>query len=557
MIKTNKRLWISWLGSLGLSIFPGAWNSALAAERIYISYGALERSVPIEGLGIYAKEGRVTRDLATYARYLNDQQLAQLQTGLRRRINLDPVTISQFLYTPIGEQLLQRLGRVIQTPSRQSGFYAIRAALILAAAEPEGLTALNVLRQFPTPGIRVDVEQALDILSDIEQLVNQTEAAVSAVRSQSQTQANMASETDTSRLSGLQFRGPFAWQKETLRLEDPNRFGLGLNNSIARTFSVDIFLPKGGDRPLPVIVFSHGLGSRRLAYEYLAEHLASYGFVVAVPEHPGSSAQQLIALLNGQADQVVQPTEFIDRPLDVKFLLDELEQRSQSDPVYYQRLNLQQVGVMGHSFGGYTALALAGGELNFEQLQQDCGANLGRSLNVSLLLQCRVLALPERNYDLSDPRVKAVIAINPIDSSVFGQSGLSSIRVPTMIVAGSADIVAPALLEQIQPFTWLTTPQKYLVVIEGVTHFSTIGEEALSTGVLPLPPVLAGPAPSLARRYLEALSVAFFRTYITNQQGFARYLTPAYTTKISQPPLRLSISQTLEPISSELEEFPR
>ena len=126
-----------------------------------------------------------------------------------------------------------------------------------------------------------------------------------------------------------------------------------------------------------------------------------------------------------------------------------------------------------------------------------------------------------------------------------------------MVVAGSADTVAPALLEQIQPFTWLTTQQKYLAVIERGTHFSVIDEEALSTGVLPIPPVLTGPEPSLARRYLRALSVAFFRGYITNRKDFARYLTPGYTTEISQPTLKLSIiQQILEPVSSELEAFP-
>ena len=45
-----------------------------------------------------------------------------------------------------------------------------------------------------------------------------------------------------------------------------------------------------------------------------------------------------------------------------------------------------------------------------------------------------------------------------------------------MLIAGSADTVAPALLEQIQPFTWLTSPNKYLVLMNNGTHFSTIEE---------------------------------------------------------------------------------
>jgi len=540
--------WVGSLGSLSLSILSTAWNPAYGAERIYLSYGAFERSIPIETLETYAREGRITGDLKSYTRYFSDQQLTQLRIGLRTRISLDPVTISQFLYSPTGEQLLRRLGKIIRTPSRQSGFYAIRSALILAANEPEGLTALNVLRQFPTQGIRVELTQALTILREVERLVEKTEVAVNALGNQPQASTAIRPATDISQLHGLQFRGPFSWQKETLKFEDTSRTRLGLSSKL-RTFLADIYLPKVAEpRPLPIIVFSHGLGSDRMTYAYLAEHLASHGFVVAVPEHLGSGAEQLVALLNGQADEVAQPTEFIDRPLDIKFLLDELERRSQSDPIYFNRLNLRQVGVIGHSFGGYTALALAGAKLNFKQLQRDCGDNLDRTLNVSLLLQCRALTLPKRNYDLSDPRVKAAIAINPIDSSVFGQPGLSQIKVPTMLIAGSADTIAPALPEQIEPFTWLTNPQKYLVVIEGGTHFSTTGEASLSTGVLPVPPVLVGQATSLARRYLNALSVAFSKTYVTGQKDYARYLNPAYTMAISQEPLMLSIRQALTPV---------
>ncbi len=550
-IQTKKQWWAGLLGSLGLSLLPIAGAPAWGAERIYLSFGGIERSIPIEALELYAREGEINSDLKSYARYFNDQQLDQLRIGLRSQVDLDAISISQFLYSPTGERLLRRLGQIVQTSSGQPGFYAIRAALILAATEPEGLTALSVLHKFPTYGIRVNLGQALAVFREVERLVDQTAIAVAAVRNQAPVQVNNSFVSDSAQLHGLEFRGSFTWQQETLKFEDASRVQPGLSGN-ARTFLADIYLPKVPERrPLPVIVFSHGLGADRLSYQYLAQHLASHGFVVAVPEHPGSNAEQLIALLNGQADEVADPTEFVDRPLDIKFLLDELGRRSQSDPLYYRRLNLQQVGVIGHSFGGYTALALAGAKLNFEQLQRDCGENLDQTLNASLLLQCRALTLPGRNYNLSDPRVKSVVAINSIDRSVFGQSGLSQIKVPVMLIASSADTVAPALLEQIQPFTWLTSSQKYLAIMEGATHFSTTGEISLSTGVFPVPPAVVGPTPSLARSYLNALSVAFFQTYVANQPDFARYLTPEYTTAISQAPLRLSISQTLTLIGLE------
>jgi predicted dienelactone hydrolase len=284
-----------------------------------------------------------------------------------------------------------------------------------------------------------------------------------------------------------------------------------------------------------VIVISHGLGSDRETFAYLATHLASYGFAVAVPEHPGSNAQQIQALINGLANQVTPPSELTDRPLDIKFLLDELKRS------FGGQLNLQQVGIVGQSFGGYTALALAGAKINYEQLQKDC-APTNESLNLSLLLQCRALELPPSPYELQDRRVKGAIAIDPVGSSIFGESQFSQIKVPLMLVAGSDDTVAPALAEQIQPFTWLTTPNKYLVLLRGGTHFSTLAE---STGGIPVPPQALGPSPEVAQEYMRALSVAFFKTYIANDLDYRSYLSASYAQFISQDTLPLSLIQSL------------
>jgi len=532
---TNKHL--NWLGLvLGCCgwLIPtaGISNSALAAERIYASYGALERSISVDALETYAKEGKLDEDLDGYARYLNRQQLAQLRRVLLARIDLSAVAASQFLYTPTGETLLKRLGQVIQTEARQPGFYALRSALILAAADPEGLTLLNVLRKFPTRSIRIDLRRSLQITEELKNLINQTNQAIALVSQQSTTEINAQPSVNFSQLLDLRRRGRFTWNKRTLLLYDRQR---------NRRFPADIYLPNTRT-PAPVIVISHGLGSDRTSFEYLAAHLATYGFAVAVPEHPGSSAEQLRSLLAGRAAEVAKPNEFINRPLDVQYLLDELQRLDSSDPSF--QLNLQQVGVIGQSFGGYTALALAGASLNFDQLQKDC-EDLNQSWNASLLLQCRVLQLPRTQYNLQDKRVKAAIAINPITSSVFGEASLRKIAVPVMIVSSSDDTVAPALAEQILPFTWLTSPEKYLAVIEGGTHFSPIGEPDPTRDPFTLPPQVIGPNPAITRRYMNALSVGFFKTYVAAVPQYRPYLSATYAQVISQAPLDLSFVQSL------------
>ena len=536
---------------LGWSLIPAVVliRPAVSAERLYVSYGVLERSISVAALEAFVRKGELDSDLFVYSQYADAKRLADLRQALVVRADLTPIAVSQFLYTPQGEILLRRLGQVIQPESRDTGFYAIRAALILASSDPEGLTPLNVFRKFPTRGLRIDLQRSLQIAGDLERAITRTNQATATLNQLAQLEALATPIASTTPVPDLASRGAFSWQKETIRLVDRTRsFVTTLGRE--RVFPVDVYLPQirtdrsGQARKIPVVVISHGLGSDLTTFRYLAEHLASYGFAVAVPEHPGSNAAQLQALIAGTVSEAAAPSEFIDRPLDIKYLLDDLTRRAKSDP-RYGRLNLEQVGVLGQSFGGYTVLALAGALINFEQLQKDCDAQaLDNTLNLSVLLQCRANALPRLDYGLQDSRVKAIVAINPIDSAVLGQAGFNQISIPTMIVSGNADTIAPALQEQVQPFTWLRSSDRYLVLIDRGTHFSTL-EETTTADSIPLPVEVTGPTPRIARRYMSALSLAFFQTYIANQPSYRPYLSASYAQFISQDPLRLSLVRSL------------
>ncbi|MHC5598653.1 MAG: alpha/beta hydrolase [Nostoc sp.] len=519
----------------------GVSNSVLAAERIYASYSALELSVSVNTLENYAKTGVINEDLAAYQQYLPLQQLQELRRILLNRVKVSPVVVSQLLHTPQGEFLLHRLAQAITAKSSQPelGFSALRSALILASGESGGLTLLNVLRKYPSSSIHLDVVQTLEIATELDKLVNQTHRAITAVSQKSKIEAASISQPNLSQLPDLQVPGKFKSQKYILKFFDSRR---------NRLLLTDVYIPNVQSLA-PVIVISHGLGLDSSNFQYLATHLASYGFAVVVPNHPGSDAKQLHSLLNGHAIEIAEPSEFQDRPLDVTYILNELEKGNQSDSRFKGRLNLQQVGVFGQSLGGYTALALAGAKINFEQLKQDCKpAALQNTWNMSLLLQCRALELniskSDKDYNLRDKRVKAAIAVNPITSSIFGKAGLSQIKTPVMIVSSSDDTVAPALSEQILPFSWLANSQKYLVILVGGTHFSTIGNGNPANQQVALTADMIGDA-SQARRYMNVLSLPFFQTYITGRSQYIPYLNAAYAQSISSKSLGLSLVKSL------------
>jgi predicted dienelactone hydrolase len=523
-----------------LTALPGQ-----AAERLTLSYGLLERSITLQTLEKYADTGELDNDLYVYTRYVKPAQRDQLRKALRLKSDLSPVAVSQFLYSPQGDILLKRLGQLIQPESRDNGSLAIRAALVLAADDPDGLTPLTVLKRFPTRGIRVDLQKTLALVGELDAIVGRTNRVSKAIAKQADADAIAAPLTNPALIAKLGNRGKLRWTKQRLNLLDNGRVTV-TGFVKPRAFLADLYLPvtgslAGRSRKVPLIVISHGLGSNITTFQYLAEHLASYGFAVAILEHPGSNTKQMQALVSGLAAEAATPSEFVDRPLDAKFLLDELQRRGLGN------LDLTRVGMLGQSFGGYTTFALAGAPINFPGIEASCTTEQQvNTFNISLLLQCRAGTLPKKDYQLSDKRIAAAIAINPIASVVLGEPGLQQVTVPTMIVAGNADTVAPALLEQILPFSWLGSRDRYFIQVDRSTHFSFLGEEEKDNDPLPVPAEIMGPTPEVTRNYMRALSLAFFRTHLLNQPGFRQYLTAAYGRSITQDPLRVDIIKSVD-----------
>ncbi|MEM9926426.1 MAG: alpha/beta hydrolase [Cyanobacteria bacterium P01_D01_bin.50] len=534
-----RKSWSLLVLSVLVSVF-GISNYAQTAEQIYASYSAFQRSISITALEKFALDGEVSGNLALYSHYLKPEQINELRQVLTSQIKVHPVAVSQFLYTSQGEFMLRRLAEVIKTDSRQSmsGFHALRSALILAAGEPGGLTLLNILRKFPDSNFHVDLGHTLEIANQLETLVNETNKAVAVVSAKSDTEAANI-QTAVTELPTLNRRGKFIATKHSMKFFDVAR---------RRLLSTDIYLPNIRDN-VPVIVISHGIGTDSSNFRYLADRLATHGFAVVVPNHPGSDTKKVKALLNGGTSEIAQAEEFINRPLDVKFVLDELEKLNNKDSRFQKRLDLQQVGVFGQSLGGYTALALAGAKVNLEKIEKDCNLeSLKETWNMSLLLQCRVQELQVNKpvtYNLYDERVKAVIAVNPITSSIFGKTGLGEIKTPVMMVTSSEDTVAPALYEQILPFSWINQSQKYLVQMESATHFSTIGDGKGSSEQIGLPSELVGDNPKQAQSYMKVFSLPFFQAHVSGKSQYKSYLTAAYAKTISTKSMNLSLIQNL------------
>ena len=106
----------------------------------------------------------------------------------------------------------------------------------------------------------------------------------------------------------------------------------------------------------PVVLFSPGFGVERELYAGLVEDLASHGFVVVAIDHPHDAS--IVQFPDGR---VVRPRAQMDmaealsvRVADTRFVLAELA-RLDRTRMFAGRLDLEHVGMFGHSLGGAAA----------------------------------------------------------------------------------------------------------------------------------------------------------------------------------------------------------
>jgi predicted dienelactone hydrolase len=351
-----------------------------------------------------------------------------------------------------------------------------------------------------------------------------TEILSNEIKQLSLQEATATPPTDFAKLTDLRKPGTLGVQpKQTWMLKDSSR---------DRKFYVDVYKPQTWrDGKTPVVIFSHGLASRPEDFAKRAEHLASYGYVVALPQHPGSDTKQTEALIKGYSREIFDLNEFINRPKDISYAIDELERRNQSE--FQGKLDLESVGVAGHSFGGYTGLAVAGAEIDFQNLEKDCKRQFG-VLDTSLLLQCRALTLPRQTYSFRDKRVTAVFTENPVNSSIFGSTGLSKIEIPVFIAGGNYDPATPFVFEQVRVFPWLTTSNKYLAMSEGQAHVDFSQLDAGVQATIESVGEFTLPSPDLITSYSNSMSLAFFGMYIEKREDYKPYLKSAYAAYLSQ-----------------------
>ncbi len=217
-----------------------------------------------------------------------------------------------------------------------------------------------------------------------------------------------------------------------------------------RILPIRVYLP-AVTSPAAVVLFSHGLGGSRVGNAFMGQHWAARGYAVVFLQHPGSDAsawrdaarlQRMAAMRNAASAK-----NLLARVKDVPAVLDQLQRWNQlAGHPLAGRLDLERVGMSGHSFGALTTQVLGG-----QRYKQ------GR-------------------VSYADPRIKAAVMFSPSSPQKDGNlsATFDEVAIAWLLITGTKDtspmIGGPDVASRLAVFPTLPPGDKYELVLEGAEH---------------------------------------------------------------------------------------
>lgn len=265
------------------------------------------------------------------------------------------------------------------------------------------------------------------------------------------------------------------------------------DNARNRDIPIRVYLP-AGKGAAPVVLFSHGLGGSREGSSFLGKHWSARGYVAVFLQHPGSDtsiwrdkplAERLPAMKKAMSLE-----NFLLRVKDVPAVLDQLDKwNREKGHRLVSRLDMEKIGMSGHSFGAITTEAVSG-------------------------------AVGAGGKTFTDPRIKAAVIFSPSSpTTVSAKEAFARVKIPWMLMTGTKDVVPlisnTDVKSRLAVFAALPPVGKYELVLDRAEH------SAFTDRPLPLDTEKRNPN---HHRVILALSTAFWDAYLRGDAAAKAWL---------------------------------
>lgn len=260
------------------------------------------------------------------------------------------------------------------------------------------------------------------------------------------------------------------------------------------------YLPDNISTPLPIVLFSHGLGGSRNGSKYLGQHWAQRGYAAIFLQHPGSDSSVWEGKKRRQIKQSAQNAasaeNYVLRIKDVDTVLDYLKnENSKAQSPFYNHLDFEKVGMSGHSFGAVTTQAISG-----QNVENTKGINInGRTNPTHPLIKAAVIFSPSPPKNADDLK-----------------KALGNVRIPWFLFTGTEDQakLGATKEERLQVYPYLPPGDKYELVLDGA-HHNAFTDHILKNGL---------PRDPAHHPLIMALSTAFWDAYLKDDAAAKSWL---------------------------------
>ncbi len=234
--------------------------------------------------------------------------------------------------------------------------------------------------------------------------------------------------------------------------------------------------------PYPLVIASHGHDGTRFFVNYLTEHLASYGFVVMAVNHTGNATGDTMYPFADYIQGI--GNALVYRPEDVQRQIDFAGSLTGQGNALPGLIDLEHIAVLGHSYGGYTALAAAGARVSLGPLRQWCESvandaavtsSWGYFFICTSMVAGEEQAIKLLGADIQPGDLWPAFDVSGVDAIVplaafgmgFGEESLKSITIPALVIVGSADSLHD---NNKWIYDTLSSQNKALVVFQNAGH---------------------------------------------------------------------------------------
>jgi predicted dienelactone hydrolase len=189
--------------------------------------------------------------------------------------------------------------------------------------------------------------------------------------------------------------------------------------------------------------------------------------------------------MDSNLDALWQAT--IKRPRDIQAVLAYVDEKVQAGGTFDGLINPEHLAVVGHSYGGYAALAAAGARIDTAALRTHCAVARAEEHPAAWLCEKLVSHLDDMAAladldetpagqwsEWGDARVDAVVPLAG-DAFMFGAAGLAAVTAPVLAMGGTSDEDAPFAWGTQPAYEHASSPAKALVALEGAEHMLFTG----------------------------------------------------------------------------------